>query len=796
MKRTIKTVAAFMIASSVLFTSCVKNEVSDQVEALRAAQVEAVNAQTALTDANAAYTNAQAVTQAAIAAYNEALAAVQNANAANIIQGTAGLVMTQAHQAEVNAINLANMVRAAALAEAQQLANLKAAELALQVQVDLLAEYIAEHAQEHNAELAMEYLGTYEDEMAIVNAKSEELINKLSDKAIKELTLEGEMLTNETALTLANNDLDRANIELAALQTTLATYESAIDNPENIQAEVDAINVEIVAQEALKAEAKLETVALEIALENAEADFNEANADIDVFEGFQDDVDAIQDDIDDISADVLDLTDDIATLTAENVLLETEKAALTVLMDANDAAVAAAQVIIDNYDNLADDVKVFGNQNMSELNALYNAMLDAEDLMDIADLAVASDMADVDAARADWLLLSTTPGPGAREDDTTPEYIAYDEALEALTGFTAGGGIGNDYLSFVEGDMTDGVMDNPYGNDYSGGSESSLDLAADAQAFYNSEMNAYQNAQNLNNEDMFDADGELYNAAYEAYMRWQEGMDAMNPNNADDVLDVAALLAEWDAATAAYDVAYLDVENQAGVPARIAELDIEELNLEKYGYRDAYGYDWDEEWLTDEEGDEYGDDTEGLLGDYLSAMSDISDNEDTIADAEDDILTAEEDLPELLEDLAEAQVQADAAQPAYDAAMAIIGDLIDAKNLASIEYDAAALKEARFDAIIGALEDARDLLSDDGGFLEVVQDAINDVKDAIDDKLEDISDIEADIIAIGSENGGAMWLEAQLEILALEISQLETEIAVHQTLADEAKALLDAILAG
>jgi len=362
MKRTIKTVAAFMIASSVLFTSCVKNEVSDNVAALRAQQVAIVTANAELAAADAAYREAQ----------------------------VANLEMNNAQEALTHEQDLRRAIAQTDAYVAQQLAAVKQAELSLQQAVNNLADYIAEHQVEN----AQSYLNQYEMHMGQVNAYTVERIYKLADIAIAELMLEeGQELNGGNAIVL-ENDLAHAQAELAALEASLAAYAGINDDPASLSDAKDELKVEITNMETESSVLEIEMIGLESEADLADLELANSETFIDEFEsgesdimdlesdieGYNDAITGYNEDIVDYNEDIVDLEADIVDKTAVYDDLMIYRAAKDAAQDDIDAAQAdvdAAQVDVDFAQARYNDDPSAANQ--TALDNAQDALSDAND---------------------------------------------------------------------------------------------------------------------------------------------------------------------------------------------------------------------------------------------------------------------------------------------------------------------------------------------------------------------------------------------------------------------------------
>lgn len=371
MKRTIKTVAAFMIASSVLFTSCVKNEVSEQVTALRAAQLEMVNAKTD-------YQVAQA----------ELMAAQANAQ-----------VIANTQQVAMNAEALRQQIAYVDGYVATQVAIVKEAELRLQTAILNLADYIAEH----NIENAALYLSNYKSSMNTINNYKIDRIYAEADLAIAELNLQSTIENNSGNQIVLERQLAKAQADLAAMQASYDAYADFANNPNDLQGQLDALKVEITNYEsdqyAVQAEQATANATMQAAgmlLGNANdlidqvdgwnADIEDRNNDIVSYEesivSFNEAIVMYNEEIAKLNADIAIWTPQLADTEADIVVFEAALAAAQADVDAAQADVDDATYAYDLANNAYNDDPSAANQTKLDnagnaLNDAYTALNDA-----------------------------------------------------------------------------------------------------------------------------------------------------------------------------------------------------------------------------------------------------------------------------------------------------------------------------------------------------------------------------------------------------------------------------------
>jgi len=215
------TLIAFF-ASVLVLTSCMKNEVSPGIEAVRSAYAAYLNAvaQAQLINANA---NAELV---------RAQAAVQNANAELTLANAAGIDAATAQALE----NLAQAIEMnkVALAAAQR------------TEQALLDAYNAGVAAANNT-LVANYYANYVAALTAVNTLNDQILDKHEQIRLLQLDL---INGTDAGLTAANNALAAAQAELAALEAELVEAQAILGDPAAITAKLaelvnDSVQLEV-----------------------------------------------------------------------------------------------------------------------------------------------------------------------------------------------------------------------------------------------------------------------------------------------------------------------------------------------------------------------------------------------------------------------------------------------------------------------------------------------------------------------------------------------------------------------
>jgi len=320
MKNLTRLSVGLLLAAVVGLSSCVKNEVSDEVKALRQAQVSLLNAQVTAILADANYVDAETAYQLLVNAYKEADDAYKlQATASNLAVTIANNEAT-AKQAETNLAN-------AMLAQAQAAA-------AYQRFIDQ-GEFSAN---------VMDLLGKYNNENRVLQ-------QLYSDR----ITLTKQIAENNLLITSANYDVVRARYvvkiaekqaKLDAANAALTAYETAIANPADIEAQKNALKITI---DSLKGVTRSMDVDIQLAanavtakqtqIDNAELAIG-LMEDWDAIEGagfIQDELDLLEDSL----GFVQDLADATADLAAANASLTLAKSTLTAAKSALTSATTA-----------------------------------------------------------------------------------------------------------------------------------------------------------------------------------------------------------------------------------------------------------------------------------------------------------------------------------------------------------------------------------------------------------------------------------------------------------------------
>ena len=260
------------IGTSVLLTSCVSEDVSPQVEELRSAQADYLQAQAALEQAKAS-------TEAAQAALLQTQAQIAKAESdAKVAMMEADLAIMQAQAAYQEALTEAKM--------ASEIADLEAAVAEAQYQRDLLEAQLATEKARLQAEMAQAELAAAQARLA-----TQQAVDALSGQ-INE-TAQGYLDLYEASMMRASNKTDQIN----NLKTVVARYEANMDASGNVLnfeqveaeleaqiaadlAEIEAIEANIARLQGLNAnadEAREELNMVENRIDELESALNDAN---------------------------------------------------------------------------------------------------------------------------------------------------------------------------------------------------------------------------------------------------------------------------------------------------------------------------------------------------------------------------------------------------------------------------------------------------------------------------------------------------------------------------------------
>lgn len=235
----LKFIAIIMMA--LVWTSCIDNEVSQGVEAIRTAQANLINAKAAVQTAEAAYLDAQ----------------TRNLE----LEGDLTQVEIDRQKSELTVTVAKNATK---VKEAE--AELEAAKLDLQEAVDALAKYLAEQGLAD----AAEYLANYSDAMDDAYGYADDMIDLEADIAELNLFLTG--LSDPNTYALWNERLER---DLAEKQAELAAQEQALAALEAVETDPTTVIAKLVELQAEIAKLENENLALEVAAEIA---YQEAEA--------------------------------------------------------------------------------------------------------------------------------------------------------------------------------------------------------------------------------------------------------------------------------------------------------------------------------------------------------------------------------------------------------------------------------------------------------------------------------------------------------------------------------------
>lgn len=223
------------IGTSIMFTSCVSEDISPQVEELRSAQADYLQAQAALEEA-------KAVTEAAQASLLQTQAQIAQAEStADIARKNAELALYEAQTAYQQALMDASM--------ASELARLEAEVAQAQYERDLLEAKLAAEKAELEAMIAQAQVNAAQAQLALQEA-IDALTGQINETAQEYLSL------YQNTTEQANNKLD----QITALEAVVARYEANLDANGNVldfdQVALElegAINADLAEIESLKA---------------------------------------------------------------------------------------------------------------------------------------------------------------------------------------------------------------------------------------------------------------------------------------------------------------------------------------------------------------------------------------------------------------------------------------------------------------------------------------------------------------------------------------------------------------
>lgn len=276
--RTFKLVKILMATSLTVimtFTSCIKNEETDGVKALREAQAELIRAkaasETLMGQAEANYLNAQAALQNAQVEYQLAQVEYQNllnaakelSNAMQAAKDSMELERLKAQQeitlADI-ALQKANMMYALDIAEIEAEQSLMDAQLALEASKREYEKIMAQYAISNPA--LVEYMSEYNDKLdEIHNLKSE--INSENFKLAK-MKLYDE---DDNSLAQKAFEKTRKETELASNKAWLAKY--------------NAVSVDLSTKEAAKKDAEIELAEQNVSLSELNGEITAKQFDVD-----------------------------------------------------------------------------------------------------------------------------------------------------------------------------------------------------------------------------------------------------------------------------------------------------------------------------------------------------------------------------------------------------------------------------------------------------------------------------------------------------------------------------------
>jgi DNA repair exonuclease SbcCD ATPase subunit len=397
MKRIITLITGTVLLSGLLFTSCIENEESDGVKALRMAQASYIQA---LADHESAIISADSI-------YQSALAAIEQATADKTV------ATTELEIEIMEAVQQSKLDQAVADAEA----DLAASQISLE---QALRDLEAEIAESDAATPALDEYVTYYKE-AIVEVES--LRSQIVDK-------EAEINAAEIAITYSGasdyliNSLAEAQEDLEKEQDWQEKYEAANDDPSSIYSDLNAAEV---AYDGLLAD----QTDLQSEIDDA-ADASNAAADL------------VQDALDDYqeAQDWVDMAEDFTSTEGyyaeidgdilEDVMDEpgTGDAYYYSLVDYDDMIEAQGEVV----SSLQEQRTYFQNQ-LSAVTALYNAYATSLDAAQTArDAALAAYNDAVQAYNVALLAAQDTDPLSDATSDAT--VVAANNAMsDALTDY-------------------------------------------------------------------------------------------------------------------------------------------------------------------------------------------------------------------------------------------------------------------------------------------------------------------------------------------------------------------------
>ncbi|MFO7743966.1 MAG: hypothetical protein R6V36_01120 [Psychroflexus sp.] len=238
MKKLTRTMALLLIGGSTLFTSCVSEDISPEVENLRQAQVN--------------YLNSKAEVEQAKAENQMALAARIQAETALIqiqVELQQAILQAQA-DAEIARMEAAIAQAEADVAAARQRA--AEAEVALQEAIDRLASQVNEAAQE--------YLEMYQSTISQANNKLEEITSLEQDllRFNAYVDANGNIVDFEGAAAEIEAQISEDKASIAALETTVARLEALNTDADSVEAELMEVMSELDALESELAAANLD----------------------------------------------------------------------------------------------------------------------------------------------------------------------------------------------------------------------------------------------------------------------------------------------------------------------------------------------------------------------------------------------------------------------------------------------------------------------------------------------------------------------------------------------------------
>ena len=252
----------FLVVLTTLFTlsSCIEDTVAPEVEQLRQAQINYLNAQIAYQEAQTRLKEAEATEQEILNSYMEAYYAIQ------IQMNQLDLQLQEAYVADREAYYAAQLVYYDALIAGYQVnvrnaeANLQTAELALQSAIRDLERFLAEDSISD----ALHWLAKYETVMYDVYNLADNIVSIQNQIAILEI---GEKSGTGNSIgyliSASRNDSTQYQSEITDINTTIASLEAIIADPTNAQEVLDSVNADIF-------DKKREIENLDVALSRAE----------------------------------------------------------------------------------------------------------------------------------------------------------------------------------------------------------------------------------------------------------------------------------------------------------------------------------------------------------------------------------------------------------------------------------------------------------------------------------------------------------------------------------------------